>query len=152
MPNWCENRVNICCDDDDPDHIKQYQELVAKFKSNTPFNEIFPQPDWKNTPNEDGELPVEKPIHGCKISKFPKSGKTDERWYHWRCENWGTKWDINTDELDILYEDDDSIKLLFNTAWGPPEGIHDKIITDLDFISVSWFYDEPGMQIAGYLK
>ena len=39
----------------------------------------------------------------------------------------------------------------FNTAWGPADGIYRKITEDFPDVSISWFYDEPGMEFAGYL-
>ena len=37
------------------------------------------------------------------------------------------------------------------TAWSPPYGIFDKIKEDFPDVGISWFYDEPGMEFAGYL-
>ena len=39
----------------------------------------------------------------------------DVSWYHWRIENWGTKW--NTSEGSVLI-DDNTIR--FDTAWSAP--------------------------------
>ena len=39
----------------------------------------------------------------------------------------------------------------FNTAWSPPYGIFDKIKENFPDVGISWFYDEPGMEVAGYL-
>ena len=54
MPNWCRNRITVY-GNEQPDKIKEVEKI---FESKTPFNDIFPQPDWKNTTNENGELPV----------------------------------------------------------------------------------------------
>tara|TARA_R100001082_G_scaffold52746_1_gene28745 strand:- start:321 stop:728 length:408 start_codon:yes stop_codon:yes gene_type:complete len=81
--------------------------------------------------------------------------------YNWRCENWGTKWgavDLEIDDEE--YEGHNAvstiIQLNFETAWSPAEGIYQAIIKKIEEegwdIYVSWFYDEPGMEIAGYLK
>ena len=51
MPNWCYNRVTAF------GSSEKLKEIEKIFESKTPFNIIFPQPDWKNTPNEKGELP-----------------------------------------------------------------------------------------------
>ena len=48
-------------------------------------------------------------------------------------------------------EDPDQLEVTFNTAWGPPEAICHQIREDYPDLSVSWFYDEPGCEIAGYL-
>ena len=77
---------------------------------------------------------------------FP-DGKNDDRWYHWCIENWGTKWDVS--ELDIEY-DDEQLELTFSTAWSPPEGIMQELKDKYPDLSFSCFYDEPGMEVAGY--
>ena len=51
MPNWCYNRVTAYGDED------KLKEIEKIFESKTPFNDIFPMPDFKTIPNENGELP-----------------------------------------------------------------------------------------------
>ena len=51
MPNWCYNRVTAYGNEE------KLKEIEKIFESKTPFNDIFPMPDWKNTPNENGDLP-----------------------------------------------------------------------------------------------
>ena len=80
---------------------------------------------------------------------FQSTGQSDDRWYDWRIHNWDTKWDA----YDVSVDDDDPdhLEVTFNTAWSPPEAICHKIREDYPDVSVSWFYDEPGCEIAGYL-
>ena len=94
MPNWCYNKITVY-GNEQTEKIKEVEKL---FDSKTPFNDIFPMPDWKNTPNENGELPVLEQHKNPKTGEviwetynFP-DGKNDDRWYHWCIENWGTKW------------------------------------------------------------
>ena len=54
MPNWCYNRITVYGDSDTTDKIKEVEKI---FESKTPFNDIFPMPDFKTIPNEKGELP-----------------------------------------------------------------------------------------------
>ena len=150
MPNWCDNRVTISSNTEDD---SQFQELVSKFQVERPFNEIYPKPDFTKIPNSKGELPI-KEVHKndkgeivCETFNFP-DGKNDDRWYHWCIDNWGTKWDINLVEADV---EDSYAEFGFQTAWGPASGIFDKIKEDYPDVGISWFYDEPGMEIAGYL-
>ena len=149
MPNWCYNRVSIYSE-----NIDQVTELFDIFNNPEPFNALIPSPKWSETPNEDGELPVleeHKDSDGKVLfttHKFPKSGKTDDRWYDWQINNWGTKWE----PTDLSVEQcDEELELTFNTAWSPPEDICRAIRNKYPDISVSWFYDEPGMEVAGYL-
>ena len=43
------------------------------------------------------------------------------------------------------------LKSTFETAWSPPEEVCNAIREQYDDLSISWFYDEPGCEIAGYL-
>ena len=150
MPNWCYNRVSVYSE-----NTKDMDELFDIFNNENPFNALIPSPVWSETPNEDGELPVleeHKDADGKVLfttHKFPKSGKTDDRWYDWQIQNWGTKWEPT--DIDVEQTDDMELELTFNTAWSPPEEICRAIRNKYPDISVSWFYDEPGCEIAGYL-
>ena len=150
MPNWCDNRVTISSNTEDD---SQFQELVAKFQDERPFNEIYPMPDFKTIPNKNGELPVAEEIKNSDgelitiTHNFP-DGKNDDRWYHWCIDNWGTKWDIDLAAADV---EEDYAEFGFQTAWAPASGIFDKIKEDYPDVAISWFYDEPGCEIAGYL-
>ena len=142
MPNHCHNRVTFySANTDDVAKLKQI------FEDENTFGQIIPEPDWPNTPNKDGELPVknEDPWLTYRWS----NGRQDDRWYDWRIQNWDTKWDA----YDVVVTDDDpeSVEIEFNTAWSPPEAICNQIREDYPDVSVSWFYDEPGCEIAGYL-
>jgi len=80
-------------------------------------------------------------------------GTQDTRWYDWRLQNWDTKWDagdVNIEEQ--TWEDElESFQATFNTAWSPPEAVCCRLRDLFPNVSISWFYDEPGCQFAGYL-
>ena len=151
MPNWCENRVQLS---DNGDNSEQFNKLCEIMDGPEPFNTIFPRPDFSKIPNEKGELP-KKEVHKNDKGEIVwetfnfSDGKNDDRWYHWCIDNWGTKWDMcdkSTAEVDEGWAE-----FGFNTAWGPASGIYEKITEDFPDVGVSWFYDEPGMEVAGYL-
>ena len=81
---------------------------------------------------------------------FP-DGKNDDRWYHWNIQNWGTKWDIEGSSVEIEYEDEEQLEISFDTAWSPPEPICYRLREMFKDLNFSWFYNEPGMEFAGYL-
>ena len=158
MPNHCYNRVIF---------YSSNKEEVAKlkkiFEDENCFGQIIPEPDWPNTPLSEkdvkrysfseprgkvGELPVKTEGAFGESYRFT-SGEADDRWYDWRLQNWDTKWDA----YDVSVDDDDpdQLEVSFNTAWSPPEAICNQIREDYPDVSVSWFYDEPGCEIAGYL-
>ena len=149
MPNWCYNKITVY-GDEQTEKIKEVEKL---FDSRTPFNDIFPQPDWKNTPNEKGELPILEQHKGkdgeviFETYNFP-DGKNDDRWYDWRLQHWDTKWEAS--EVEIDYEDSEILRVTFDTAWSPPEGVMTKLREKFPDVSFQCFYDEPGMESAGY--
>ena len=148
MPNWCSNRVTVSGTEED---ISKISDIFSDKKSI--FDRIIQSPDWKRLPNEKGEFPKLRQELNKDGSVFYETydfpdGKNDDRWYHWCISNWGTKWDCC--ELDIDYQDDEQLDLTFSTAWSPPEGIVEKLREKYPKLNFSCFYDEPGMEVAGY--
>ena len=163
MPNHCHNRVTIYGSGNDTDETRaQIAKLKQIFEDENCFGQIIPEPDWANTPltaetagnwlhskrGEVGELPV-KSEDPFVPYRFKSTDCADVRWYDWRLQNWDTKWDC----YDVVVTDDDPdhLEVEFNTAWSPPEAICNELREQYPDLSVSWFYDEPGCEIAGYL-
>ena len=150
MPNWCNNRVSFYSDNE-----QNISKLKSIFKSAEPFNTIVPAPDWKTTPNDKGELPVKREMKNpdgkvvYTTYDFP-DGTNDDRWYNWNLANSGTKWEVAQVECD--HWDDNSFECEFETAWSPPEEIFYALRQMFEDVEISWFFDEPGMQVAGYLN
>lgn len=169
MPNHCHNRVTFYSDDTTA--ILKLHKIFSKGLANddnvdtgSVFGHFIPEPDWTKIPlNENtlqeyswdkprgelGELPVmsDDPFKGL---HFASTGKQDDRWYNWRVQNWGTKWDcysLEIDECDMPH----GFEVNFETAWSPPEEVCTAIREQFDDLSLSWFYDEPGCEVAGYL-
>ena len=146
MPNHCHNRVTIYGSGDE--QLAQIAKIKGIFEDESIFTHFIPEPNWATTPNKDGEVPVAREYPYP--PQFPKSGKTDDRWYDWRIQNWGTKWDAYSmciDDCDMP----NGFEVEFETAWAPPEEVCNAIREQFDDLSMSWFYDEPGCEIAGYL-
>ena len=158
MPNHCYNRVSFYSEDTTV-ILRLHEIFKTALDPNderTVFGQFIPEPNWKTTPDENGELPILEEHKNSKgdvvftTYKFPTSGKTDDRWYSWRLQNWGTKWDayqVEIDDSEMHY----GFEVTFDTAWSPPEEICHAIKEQFDDLSVSWFYDEPGCEFAGYL-
>ena len=149
MPNWCNNKVKVF---GEPEQLAKVAKIFKDEKSI--FNNIIQSPDWKRLPNEKGQFPQLEQHKNPKTGEvmwetynFP-DGKNDDRWYHWCIENWGTKWDVS--ELDIEYDEEYYLELTFSTAWSPPEGIMQELKDKYPDLGFSCFYDEPGMEVAGY--
>ena len=161
MPNHCYNRVTIYNAQDTDESREQIAKPKAIFEDEKVFGQIIPEPDWSNTPlltsdnrfgtkyGNDGELPILQTDSYGDCLRFQSTGIADQRWYDWRVQNWDTKWDAY--DLTVEDEDPDQLEITFNTAWSPPTAICNQIREDYPDVSVSWFYDEPGCEIAGYL-
>ncbi len=157
MPNHCHNRVTFYSA-----NTEDVAKLKKIFEDENTFTQIIPEPDWANTPltaetagnswvkrGEVGELPVKVEGDYGISQRFKSTDVADDRWYDWRVNNWDTKWDA----YDVVVTDDDpdQFEVTFNTAWSPPEAVCSAIREQYPDLSVSWFYDEPGEEIAGYL-
>ena len=170
MPNHCHNRVTFYSDDSTA-ILKLHRIWMSGIDNNddsetrqTVFGHFVPEPDWTKIPLKEselkeysfsdprgdvGELPVmsDEPYKGL---HFASTGRQDDRWYNWRVQNWGTKWDcysLEIDDTDMPH----GFEVNFETAWSPPEEVCYAIKDQYDDLSISWFYDEPGCELAGYL-
>ena len=166
MPNHCHNRVTFYAhhSDDEGKARDSIAKLKKIFEDEECFTQIIPAPDWLNTPlmssdmpkydwdkpkGKVGELPViTKQTYGESL-RFPSTGIADDRWYDWRVQNWDTKWDCY--DVEFVEEDPDQLEVELSTAGSPPEAICSAIREQYPDLSVSWFYDEPGVEMAGYL-
>tara|TARA_B100000427_G_scaffold110472_1_gene91609 strand:- start:628 stop:1083 length:456 start_codon:yes stop_codon:yes gene_type:complete len=151
MPNHCHNRVTISCDQD---HIEEFNKVVTILKSDEVFGQIIPEPNWDEIPNENGEFSKMQEMtlaNGEVVAtcKQWSDGSQDDRWYSWRIAHWGTKWDLY--DRDVTEDEEDVFEVTFDTAWSPPEEICASLRSDYPDLHISWFYDEPGMEFAGYL-
>ena len=153
MPNWCRNRVDVYSE-----NKTDLQKVLDIFNNKeSVFGQIIPEPNWSKIPFK-GELPKVREMKApngevvMSVTEF-SDGTQDTRWYDWRLENWDTKWDAGDVEIeeDIFGGEMESFTANFNTAWSPPEGICRRLRDMFPKVSISWFYDEPGCQVAGYL-
>ena len=81
------------------------------------------------------------------LASEPKN-YNDEKAYHWRLDNWGTKWEI--DEFTYFRFIKNRIEMGFLSAWAPPlEALKTfkKNHPEVDFIYIH--YHEPGCGVCG---
>ena len=174
MPNHCHNRVTFYSDDTTA--ILKLHKIFLKGietddntePNDTVFGSFIPEPDWSKIPlteetcqeysfsnprGEVGECPeliIDKDKPCSSGLRFTSTDIMDDRWYNWRVQNWGTKWDAYTMEIDDT-DMPHGFEVQFETAWSPPEEVCHAIREQFDDMSISWFYDEPGCELAGYL-
>lgn len=133
MPNWVVTRVYV-----NGDNKKKFLDWVKKHEDSL-LNSTTPMPktykDWDTTNYKDGkglkvgdkltdmqdmlkEIDVtEDFLKGLRSAmKYQKRKYGIVGWYDWRCNNWGTKWEVGN--VDI-YED----SIEFQTAWGVAEPV-----------------------------
>ena len=68
-------------------------------------------------------------------------------WYDWCVANWGTKWDIGSED-GVVESDANSLVVSFDSAWSPPIGAFETLVDELGF-EVEAYYYEPGMAFCG---
>jgi hypothetical protein len=66
-------------------------------------------------------------------------------WYDFNIANWGTKWDVESDNIEIA--DANTLTASFDSAWSPPTTAYERLKA-LGFDVVAFYY-EPGMQYVG---
>ena len=157
MPNWCHNRVDIYISDEENipkflDFIKGKDEDGEEIEFS--FAAIIPEPDYKTTPVAktfpEVKAGMAKTEEDAAVALKNEPTIRENSWWDWRIQNWGTKWDL-TNEVEVEVDGND-IRMQFETAWAPPAGIF-AALQDHELVdSISWFYDEPGMEFAGYLQ
>jgi hypothetical protein len=66
-------------------------------------------------------------------------------WYEHNINEWGTKWDVSSDNVEIV--DANTVTAGFDSAWAPPTRAYEQLMA-LGF-EVEAFYYEPGMCFVG---
>ena len=136
MPNWCENTLYIRAEDkEDMKELKDLLDETLEFsKDNNCATNLL-----------SSIIPMPKELEGT------TAPKDSPNWYDWCCNNWGVKWDCSDVDISEEYADLE-LRYTFDTPWGPPEEIHTYLKARFPEIHIQWFWDEPGMEQAGYLK
>lgn len=142
MPNWCQNTLAIEGDSSEIAKFREWlndQPLTLQKIHPMPKeleDTISPTPDWSAADAEKAKILQEK--YGA------------DNWYDWHVKNWGTKWDIEAEE--VSEETDDRICFSFESAWSPPEAAIKKLGVMFPSLDFSLVYREDGMGFAGILK
>jgi hypothetical protein len=133
MPNWCNNTITL---------TGPKEKITAIYNKAKEDNALLQQ--LKPMPTE---------LEGT-TSPAPKEGEPQplvdgvDNWYDWRVENWGTKWDVDADYLE-LSDDGTTITGWFDSAWAPPIHAYEYFLTENEDCSISSLYYEGGMDFAG---
>lgn len=133
MPNWCSNTINIT---GPKDKIKALWDQAQKPEEEGGglLRGLRPEPDYENT----------------EVMSTYGDGPSDTKWWDWRVQNWGTKWEVGSDGLEYSEDGDTAtISGWFDSAWSPPCDACEYYLTDNEDVTITLFYYEPGMCFVG---
>jgi len=154
MPNWCANSLKLVATTAESE--KKLAEIVqelarAKSAGESPslFAMIKPIPEalmitsgWlgKDTPEQTA-------LELAQAANLKTYGYAD--WYSFCTNEWGTKWDAKTADIDEPFEvNSNEVTIYFDTAWSPPMGIY-SALENMGF-DVQATYVESGVGFIGY--
>ena len=144
MPNWCSNSLLVTTiENNNKESQEQLQDFIRKAKLHA---YEYKNDDGDTIKNDGSDLSMNQlyPMPTKLIDKQPH--KDPISWYSWRCEHWGTKWDITA---YLEYEDEDCIEYSFDSAWSPPNNFIEKVSKDFPLLRFRLKYEEPGMCYMG---
>ena len=125
MPNYCNCSLTLSIEDDDPLN----NNILLNF--------------YNRNKKEDLLLSFSK--------EAPMPESESENWHQWCVENWGTKWEPLSVDVEENYEDISapSLSYSFDTAWSPPLNWLSTVSTKYPQIKFFIEYSEPGMDMYG---
>lgn len=124
MPNWCSNNISITGSKTSISKIKKVIESIEDSQSPVVFEKL---------------VGIEPTITQ---EDYDKGG-----WYNSNVNYWGTKWDVNVNECNFIFEDQ-SIHMSPDTAWSPPIGFGVALAKKYK-VEVTMDYEEPGCDFCG---
>ena len=143
MPNWCSNIVKIYGSDE---HLQEFMERVSGYHAI--YGNDHPE-YWMEV------LSKKHPFCFNAILPSPPEvslGTYSNNGFGWCVENWGTKWDIHSDDTFYNEDPDDcDLSLSFSTAWGPPLGVYNELAQLFPNLVFDMFWIELGMAFGGHL-
>ena len=127
---------------DDPEFIKRAHSAFVEGKF---LNEFVPVPEELTNPDTTthGGDNAEA-LDALRNNMTEKYGYSD--WYIFRVNEWGTKWDVGS-EMDINSVTENSLSVIFESAWSPPIRAYEKM-SKLGF-RIDAQYCEEGIGFVG---
>ena len=166
MPNWCDNTLTISgaseklkefkdvfkgspvkWSKEDPANIDgilfEYDKIQKEQEKTICFNALVP------VPKEMIEIGYSDRGNSSQLSTFEYLNSASDG-YTWCIKNWGTKWDIDSDAIDII-EEENKISYCFETAWSPCVPFVIAVSKKFPDLNFSLSYCEMGIGFAGQI-
>ena len=128
MPNWCENKIVI---KGPADTIRPLWKKATSSYCGL-LGAMVPEPPdlFANTDHESGSAPD---------------------WHNWHCKNWGCKWEVDTDGLNLKENTDGTVEIYgtFGSAWNAPLVAYAKFSDLNKDISIDALFVEVGSDFGG---
>lgn len=148
MPNWCVNKLVVS---GPKEEISKFKEAV---KGKSPvYYETEKEKQLYASLGLDEKNDSEKFFTLNSIVPVPEDVLQkgySEAGHKWQSENWGTKWDLNEEDIEF-YESNTEDKLFyeFDTAWSPPIPWVWNASKKFPSLGFEIMYFEPGMGFTG---
>jgi len=141
MPNWCQNVLTLT--HENPEVIKRAESAFVNGKF---LEEFIPTPEeLKSDDSTTRGGPNSEKYDKLREQLLDKYGY--DSWYHFRINEWGTKWDVG-DAHGINEVSENSLCVYFDSAWSPPIAAYEKL-SDLIGFKVEAYYCEEGVGFCG---
>lgn len=142
MPNWCSNEVMI---EGDAEQLLDFGKVAGlltkkgkiKCKPEFNFSAVYPcdnqevleaEAEFQKTNNRENQISTEL--------------------FYWKETQWGTKWSVGEEVFNVSLKNN-TLTMDFNTAWSPPEGVFNHIVSRWPKLMVYAKYEEPGNKLSG---
>ena len=148
MPNWCNNNLKITGD----------EKLIAEFAkivivqdegSSESLKIVNHYPCPKELAETVSGWAGDEEVQAKREEQYElnrqKYGFKD--WYDWSIANWGTKW--SDCETQLVYQVPTELVYAFDTAWGPPIELIEKLSAKYPTLTFRIVYEELGMGFMG---
>jgi hypothetical protein len=82
---------------------------------------------------------------------MPKELLEGDGWYGWCVANWGTKWDVSSEGLQLIDNEDGTASIVgyADSAWSPPVDAFQTYANANEDVYLELKYFEPGMAFVG---
>jgi len=161
MPNYCMNALRLTFES----HWEAHKFLRGPLHpghSGGLLEFFYPQPDYTKirVPSDEYHFQCVHNKHDHRDRRGgyhlrPKVNR-EEDWYDWRCEHWGTKWDVEDLQVALATPkvpwEVPFIVMHFRTAWSPPIGaiMHFAMKPENKHIEFDLVYSDPMMNFMGH--